>query len=176
MTRTIRRGSPQTLYAGAAALITDVLAILQRNPALLRKARFLQLNFELTVGEQTFRVAIDRGAVAIGDVAIGDVAIGDVAIGDVATGTGAISDGVAVSRDAMATGNPAVAEPAFTLRANDAAWQEFSSAELKPDYHDVIAMIESGHATISGDLLPFFRNLFFIKGVLAASFRGDAAW
>ncbi|MGI4813751.1 MAG: hypothetical protein ACRYG5_18560 [Janthinobacterium lividum] len=128
-------------------MILNVLEILQRNPVLMRKARFLNLVFDLGVGPQPYRVVIDRGAVHI------------------------------APRNAASAGANADAIPAtFAIDAAASVWQEFAGPERKPQYHDLIAMIESGHATITGDLLPFFRNLFFIKGIMAAAFRGDASW
>jgi putative sterol carrier protein len=69
------------------------------------------------------------------------------------------------------------ARPSFTIEASASAWEEFSRPEPRPGFNDVIAMAESGHATVTGDdLLPFFQNLLFIKGVVAAMFKGDARW
>lgn len=63
--------------------------------------------------------------------------------------------------------------PQFTIRAPAAAWSEFAQATPRPGFNDVVALIESGHAEIEGDVLPFFRHLFFVKAVLAAMFKGD---
>lgn len=60
----------------------------------------------------------------------------------------------------------------FVISAPGAAWTEFAKPTPPPGYHDVVALIESGHAQIEGDVLPFFRHLFLVKGVIAALFRG----
>lgn len=120
----------------------NVIEVLQRNPALLRKARLLQLIFDLFVGAQCYRVTIGQGTVSL------------------AAHPASEPDGWA----------------AFVIRASQPVWEAFASPERKPQFHDLIALVESEHATVSGDLLPFFRNLFVVKGVLAAAFRGDASW
>ncbi|MDB5999489.1 MAG: hypothetical protein JWP52_1188 [Rhizobacter sp.] len=124
------------------AVNTNVIEVLQRNPALLHKARLLQLIFDVFVDTQCHRVSIGQGTVSMAPHPAG------------------APDGWA----------------AFTIRASQPVWDAFASPERRPQYHDLIAMVESGHATVSGDLLPFFRNLFVVKGVLAAAFRGDASW
>lgn len=63
--------------------------------------------------------------------------------------------------------------PDFTIKADAQAWSEFARPAPRPGFNDVVALIESGHAEITGDTLPFFRHLFFVKGVLAALFKGD---
>lgn len=63
--------------------------------------------------------------------------------------------------------------PDFTIKASEAAWSEFARSVPRPGFNDVVALIESGHAEIEGDTLPFFRHLFFVKGVIAALFKGD---
>lgn len=68
-------------------------------------------------------------------------------------------------------------EPAFTIAAGAPAWEEFSRPEPGPGFNDVIAMIESGHGELRGnEPLQFFGNLLFVKGVVAAMFKGDATW
>jgi hypothetical protein len=62
----------------------------------------------------------------------------------------------------------------FTIRAMDQVWAEFAKAQPRPGYNDVVALIESGHAQLDGNALSFFRHLFFVKGVVAAIFKGDA--
>lgn len=63
-------------------------------------------------------------------------------------------------------------EADFVISAPNTAWAEFAKPTPAPGYHDVVALIESGHAQIEGDALPFFRHLFLVKGVIAALFRG----
>lgn len=64
----------------------------------------------------------------------------------------------------------------FVIRASQAAWRGFVAPNRPPQFHDLIAMVENGHASVAGELLGFFRDLFFVKGMLAAAFRGDASW
>lgn len=61
----------------------------------------------------------------------------------------------------------------FIVKSTDEAWTEFAKSNPKPGYNDVVALIESGHAQLEGDALPFFRHLFFVKAAVAAIFRGD---
>jgi hypothetical protein len=63
--------------------------------------------------------------------------------------------------------------PDFTISAPSPAWMKFAGLTPPPGYHDIVALIECGHAQIEGDTLPFFRHLFLVKGVVAAIFRGD---
>lgn len=65
-------------------------------------------------------------------------------------------------------------QPDFTITATDQAWAAFAGPQPRPGYNDVVAMIEAGNAQFDGDALPFFRHLFFVKGVVGAIFRGDA--
>ena len=69
-----------------------------------------------------------------------------------------------------------IADCDFVLQAPQAAWDAFSQPVPAPGYHDLIALIESGHAQFSGEGLAFFRNLFLVKGIVSAVFRGDARW
>lgn len=63
-------------------------------------------------------------------------------------------------------------QPDFVISAPGAAWAEFARPTPVPGHHDVVALIETGHAQIEGDVLPFFRHLFLVKGIVAAIFRG----
>ncbi|MER1966479.1 hypothetical protein [Castellaniella sp. GW247-6E4] len=117
----------------------DVMPIIRRNPALLRKARFLDLCFDFLVGASRYRVTVDRGDIRVRPA-------------------GRASGG------------------AFELQASESVWQAYASPDRKPQYHDIIALIESGHLDVTGDMLLFFRNLFLIKGVMAAAWRADASW
>jgi hypothetical protein len=64
----------------------------------------------------------------------------------------------------------------FVLDAPAAAWAAFAQPTPAPGYHDVIALIEARHAQLHGEPLGFFRNLFLVKGIVAAVFSGDARW
>lgn len=64
----------------------------------------------------------------------------------------------------------------FVLSAPAQAWDQFARTMPAPGFHDILAMIETGNARFSGDGLPFFRNLFVVKGIVSAVFRGEARW
>lgn len=67
--------------------------------------------------------------------------------------------------------------PSFVIAAPSAAWDEYAGADPKPGFNDVLALVESGNGRITGDdLLPFFANLLFVKGIVAAMFKGEASW
>lgn len=84
-------------------------------------------------------------------------------------------DGGRVSASAVPAGaeSPALE---FVLEAPQSAWAEFSQPMPAPGYHDIVALIESGRARFIGEGLGFFRNLFLVKGIVSAVFRGDARW
>lgn len=65
---------------------------------------------------------------------------------------------------------------AFTIAASGDAWFSFAEPDPRPGYHDLIAMIEAKHATFTGDGLSFFRNLFLVRAIVSALFRGDPKW
>jgi hypothetical protein len=123
-------------------LHSNVAEAFARHPMLARRARLLDLAFDLFVGEEGFRFRVTQGAVSLAPHASGEAA------------------------------SPA----AFSIRASESAWREFADPARRPGYHDVIALVECGHATVTGDLLPFFRNLFVVKGLVSAGLRGEVAW
>src|SRR3954467_14712416 len=115
------------------------MSVLNQNPELMRRAKFLNVVFAVSDGKKTEVVTVTPGHVAVTQ--------------------------------------ESAAKPSFTIEAAASAWEEFSKREPRPGFNDVIALAESGHATVTGDdLLPFFQNLLFVKGVLAAMFKGDARW
>jgi hypothetical protein len=64
----------------------------------------------------------------------------------------------------------------FRLEAARSAWAEFSKPMPAPGHNDILALLESGNATFSGEGLGFYRNLFLVKAIVSAVFRGDARW
>jgi hypothetical protein len=56
--------------------------------------------------------------------------------------------------------------PIFTITAPAPVWLEFSRQVPRPGHHDILAMVDERFATATGDLLPFFSNLFYVKGLL----------
>jgi hypothetical protein len=66
----------------------------------------------------------------------------------------------------------------FAFRATPDAWIEHWQAMPKPGFHDLLAMMKRGVATLEGDLQPFLANLQFFKDLLAlprAQSSGGAA-
>jgi len=59
--------------------------------------------------------------------------------------------------------------PSFSLSASAPAWEEFAQIHPRPGYQDILAMIDMRHARVEGDLLAFFSNLLYFKGVFAAA-------
>jgi hypothetical protein len=70
----------------------------------------------------------------------------------------------------------AAAEPEFVLEAPQFAWAEFSQPMPAPGFNDILALLESGNARFTGAGLGFYRNLFLVKAIVSAVFRGDARW
>ena len=56
----------------------------------------------------------------------------------------------------------------FSVRAPAPAWKAHWETLPAPGYHDIFAMIKSGHMTITGHLQPLMANLRYVKEVLAA--------
>ncbi|WP_439813616.1 hypothetical protein [Zavarzinia sp. CC-PAN008] len=64
-------------------------------------------------------------------------------------------------------------DPVFTFRTNPAAWAEFSKPVPKRKFHDVMALVEYGEATLEGDIFPFMVNMYFFKGVIESAKQRD---
>jgi hypothetical protein len=60
----------------------------------------------------------------------------------------------------------AMEEPLFTFSASSKSWDIFSQKYPPPGYQDVMAMVECGHAKLTGENFPVLVNLFFVKGVV----------
>ena len=76
----------------------------------------------------------------------------------------------------VASAEHSTAASEFVLQAPEAAWKEFSQQMPAPGYNDILALLEAGHARFSGQGLGFYRNLFLVKAIVSAVFRGDARW
>jgi hypothetical protein len=122
-------------------LRTDIHPILAKHPGLLRRVRFIDLQFEVRSSAERLHVRVA---------------------------------GERVSASALRPGAPAAAE--FVLEAPESAWAEFSKPLPAPGYNDILALLESGNARFTGEGLGFYRNLFLVKGIVSAVFRGDAGW
>jgi len=57
-------------------------------------------------------------------------------------------------------------KPLFTFSASSKNWDIFSQKYPPPGYQDVMAMVECGHAKLTGEIFPVLVNLFFVKGVV----------
>jgi hypothetical protein len=62
--------------------------------------------------------------------------------------------------------------PTFSILAPGSIWSEFSRQYPRPGCQDILAMIDMRLARVEGDLLPFFANLFYVKGLFAMA-RAD---
>jgi hypothetical protein len=61
----------------------------------------------------------------------------------------------------------ASALPNFSVSAPASIWGEFSTQYPRPGRHDILAMVDERLATVEGDVLPFFANMFYVKGLFA---------
>ena len=114
-------------------MLTQDLTLLRLDPATVRRAHFLDLQFAVISSGRQRIVTVAQGVVTVS------------------------GEGDHKTR-------------AFTINAEESAWAEFSRQMPRPGYQDIIAMVESGHATVEGEMLLFFRNLFFVKAALAGVF------
>ena len=57
-------------------------------------------------------------------------------------------------------------KPLFIFSASSENWDVFSQKYPPPGYQDVMAMVECGHAKLTGEIFPVLVNLFFVKGVV----------
>ncbi len=82
---------------------------------------------------------------------------------------------VQAGRTASVSAAPAVMPDAqFAFRATPQAWFAFWRPVPPPGWHDLLALLKRGEATLDGDLRPFMVNLQFFKDLLALP-RGRVA-
>jgi hypothetical protein len=62
--------------------------------------------------------------------------------------------------------------PTFSILAPGSIWAECSKQYPRPGCQDILAMIDMRLASVEGDLLPFFANLLYVKGLFAMA-RAD---
>jgi len=74
-----------------------------------------------------------------------------------------IAKGLVVS---VVPSEKATEKPLFTFSASSKSWDIFSQKYPPPGYQDVMAMVECGHAKLTGEIFPVLVNLFFVKGVV----------
>jgi hypothetical protein len=63
-------------------------------------------------------------------------------------------------------------KPQFMFAAPSTSWDVYCQPLPPPGYQDVMAMVECGHAKLTGDIFPVLVNLFFVKGIV----EGIRAW
>ena len=63
-------------------------------------------------------------------------------------------------------------KPLFMFAAPLANWDVYSKPLPPPGYQDVMAMVECGHAKLTGEIFPVMTNLFFVKRII----EGIRAW
>jgi len=68
---------------------------------------------------------------------------------------------VSVTPEAQATD-----KPQFKFAAPFKSWDVYSQPLPPPGYQDVMAMVECGHAKLTGDIFPVMTNLFFVKRIV----------
>ena len=56
----------------------------------------------------------------------------------------------------------------FALRATRETWEQFWSANPRPGFHDLFALLKHRALRIEGNLHPFMSNLLYFKDVMAA--------
>ncbi len=55
----------------------------------------------------------------------------------------------------------------FSLRAHEESWAKHWQTVPPRDFHDLFAMLSSGHLTMEGNLLPLMQNLQLVKDIIA---------
>lgn len=55
----------------------------------------------------------------------------------------------------------------FAFRATPEAWLAYWEPQPQPGWHDLLALVKRGAATLEGDLHPFMANLQYFKDLLA---------
>ena len=62
----------------------------------------------------------------------------------------------------------------FALRGTREGWDKFWQPVPPPYYQDIFGLLRQGELRCEGDLLPLWRDMMYIKGLLAA-LRGNGA-
>lgn len=68
---------------------------------------------------------------------------------------------------AMARGPKLMQSWRFAFRASPEGFAELWQPLPRPGWHDLLALMKRGEATLEGDLQPFLANLQYFKDVLA---------
>lgn len=54
----------------------------------------------------------------------------------------------------------------FTLSASKKTWRRFQADNPPPGFHDISAMLDAQHVSLSGDALLMLSNLFYVKRLI----------
>lgn len=54
----------------------------------------------------------------------------------------------------------------FTLSASKKTWEKFQAVNPPPGFHDISAMLDAKHVSLSGNALLMLSNLFYVKGLI----------
>jgi hypothetical protein len=82
---------------------------------------------------------------------------------------------VQAGRVASVTKGPfRMASWAFALKGTRAGWDRFWQPVPPPYYQDIFGLLRQGELRLEGDLLPLWRDMMYIKGLLA-TLRGNGA-
>ena len=60
----------------------------------------------------------------------------------------------------------------FALKGTRAGWDRFWQPMPPPFYQDLFGLLRQGELKFEGDLLPLWRDMMYVKGLLA-TLRGD---
>ena len=62
----------------------------------------------------------------------------------------------------------------FALKGTKSGWDKFWQAVPPPYYQDIFGLLRQGELRMEGDLLPLWRDMMYVKGLLA-TLRGNGA-
>ena len=63
----------------------------------------------------------------------------------------------------------------FAIRATEEVWRKFWEKLPPPGYHDIFALLRKGRIALDGELQPLMANLLYVKEVIAAPRKLEAA-
>ncbi len=63
----------------------------------------------------------------------------------------------------------------FAIRATEDVWRKFWEKLPQPGYHDIFALLRHGRIALDGELQPLMANLLYVKEVIAAPRKLEAA-
>lgn len=126
------RSRPGDLADRVARALAALPGLLEGQPELVRRGRFLDGDCLLGTPAAPFHVSIEGGRIV-----------------------------------AIARGPKLMRSWRFAYRASPEAFSEFWRPLPRPGWHDLLALVKRGEATLEGDLQPFLANLQYFKDLLA---------